>query len=171
MTSRNSLSLTDSAVIPSQFSSPQTRNAVSSTASAAPWRTQSFTFRAGPGNTSESAMEISKRHVGDITILDLQGKLMVGGSAELLRDTVASIVFQGDRKVVLNLAGVPYIDSSGLGELVRCSLILQREKGAIRLVNLTSKITNLLAITKLLTVFDTFDSEPAALGSFETTKV
>jgi len=115
-------------------------------------------------------MEISKRRIGDITILDLQGKLMIGGSAELLRDTVASIVFQGDRKVVLNLGGVPYIDSSGLGELVRCSLILKREKGAIRLVNLTSKITNLLTITKLLTVFDTFDSEQAALGSFETAK-
>ena len=113
-------------------------------------------------------MEISKRRIGDITILDLKGKLMVGGSAELLRDTVASIVFQGDRKVVLNLGDVPYIDSSGLGELVRCSLILKREKGAVRLVNLTSKITNLLTITKLLTVFDTFDSEQAALGSFET---
>ena len=115
-------------------------------------------------------MEISKRRIGDITILDLQGKLMLGGGAELLRDTVASIVFQGDRKVVLNLAGVPYIDSTGLGELVRCSLIVQREKGAVRLVNLTSKITNLLTITKLLTVFDTFDSEQAALGSFETAK-
>ena len=104
-------------------------------------------------------MEITKRHVDDITILDLKGKLTVGGGAELLRDTVTSIVFQGDRKVVLNLAGVPYMDSSGLGELVRCSLIVQREKGAIRLVNLTSKITDLLTITKLLTIFDTFDSE------------
>lgn len=111
-------------------------------------------------------MEISKRRIGDITILDLQGKLTVGGGAELLRDTVASIVFQGDRKVVLNLAGVPSMDSSGLGELVRCSLIVQRQNGAIRLVNLTSKITDLLTITKLLTVFDTFDSEPAALDSF-----
>src|SRR5688500_16428453 len=116
-------------------------------------------------------MDISKRRVGDIAILDLQGKLTMNDGAELLRDTVASIVFQGDRKVILNLGGVPYIDSSGLGELVRCSLILQREKGAIRLVNLTTKITNLLTITKLVTVFDNFDSEQAALGSFETTKV
>ena len=114
-------------------------------------------------------MEISKRHVGDITILDLQGKLTLGSGAELLRDTVASIVFQGDRKVILNLAGVPSMDSSGLGELVRCSLIVQRQNGAIRLVNLTSKITDLLSITKLLTVFDTYDAEPAALASFGAT--
>jgi anti-sigma B factor antagonist len=111
-------------------------------------------------------MEITKRHVNDVTILDLKGKLTVDGGAELLRDNVTSIVFQGDRKVVLNLAGVPYMDSGGLGELVRCSLIVQREKGAIKLVNLTSRITDLLTITKLLTIFDTFDSEQAALGSF-----
>jgi anti-sigma B factor antagonist len=111
-------------------------------------------------------MEIIKRHVNDITILDLKGRLTAGGDAELLRDTVTSIVFQGDRKVVLNLAGVPYMDSSGLGELVRCSLIVKREKGAIRLINLTSKITDLLTITKLLTVFDTHDSEQSALDSF-----
>ena len=111
-------------------------------------------------------MEINKRRVGDIAILDLQGKLTIGAGAELLRDTVASTVFQGEKRVVLNLAGVPYMDSDGLGELVRCSLIVQREKGAIKLVNLTSRITDLLTITKLLTVFDTFDSEQAAIGSF-----
>ena len=113
-------------------------------------------------------MEIDKRHVNDITILDLKGRLTVDDGAELLRDTVASIVFQGDRKVVLNLAGVAYMDSSGLGELVRCSLIVQREKGTIKLVNLTSKITDLLAITKLLTIFDTFDSEDACLKAMRT---
>jgi anti-sigma B factor antagonist len=112
-------------------------------------------------------MEINKRRVGDIAILDLQGKLTMNDGAELLRDTVASIVFQGDRKVVLNLGGVPYMDSGGLGELVRCHLIVQRETGgAIKLVNLTSKITDLLTITRLVTIFDTFDSEQEALGSF-----
>ena len=112
-------------------------------------------------------MDINKRRVGDIVILDLQGKLTMNDGAELLRDTVASIVFQGERKVVLNLGGVPYMDSGGLGELVRCHLIVQREKGgAIKLVNLTSKITDLLTITRLVTIFDTFDSEQAALGSF-----
>ena len=111
-------------------------------------------------------MDINKRHIDDITILDLQGKLTIDAGAEVLRDTVTSIIFQGDRKIVLNLAGVPYMDSGGLGELVRCSLIVKREKGAIKLVNLTSRITDLLTITKLLTIFDTFASESAALDSF-----
>jgi len=111
-------------------------------------------------------MEIDKRHVNDITILDLKGRLTVDDGAELLRDTVASIIFQGDRKVVLNLAGVPYMDSGGLGELVRCSLIAKRDNGAVRLVNLTSRITDLLTITRLLVIFDTYDSEAAALESF-----
>lgn len=111
-------------------------------------------------------MEITKRRMGDVAILDLHGKLNIGAGAETLRKAVASLVFEGDRKIVLNLAGVPSMDSGGLGELVRCSLIVQREQGAIKLVNLTSKITDLLTITKLLTVFDTFDAEPAALGSF-----
>ena len=112
-------------------------------------------------------MDITKRRVGDITILDLKGKLTIGDGAELLRDTVASIVFQGERQILLNLAGVPYLDSGGLGELVRCSVITGRASGAVKLINLTSKITDLLAITKLSNVFDTFDSEAEALSSFE----
>jgi anti-sigma B factor antagonist len=110
---------------------------------------------------------INKRHVGDITILDLTGKLTIGDGAEVLRDTVASVVFQGERKVLLNLAGVPYIDSGGLGELVRCSVIAGKAQGAVKLLNMTSKITDLLAITKLSNVFDTFDSEAEAVGSFK----
>lgn len=111
-------------------------------------------------------MDIKTRRIGDVTILDLHGKLLVGADAELLRDSVAGIIAQGHRKLLLNLAAVPAMDSGGLGELVRCSLIVQREQGAIKLVNLTSKITNLLTITKLLTVFDTFESEQAAVESF-----
>ena len=111
-------------------------------------------------------MDIKTRRIGDVTILDLHGRLTHGAAAESLRDTMAGVIARGDRKVVLNLAGVPSVDSAGLGEVVRCSLVVQRERGNIKLVNLTSKITDLLAITKLLTVFDTFDSEPAALDSF-----
>lgn len=111
-------------------------------------------------------MEIVERTVGDITILDLKGKLTIGGGADLLRDKVASIVFQGQSKLLLNLAGVPYMDSGGLGELVRCSMAARRANGAVKLVSLTSKITDLLTITKLLTVFDTFETEPEALASF-----
>jgi anti-sigma B factor antagonist len=111
-------------------------------------------------------MTINKRRVGDVTILDLEGKLTIGDGAEVLRDTVASIVFQGEKQIVLNLAGVPYMDSGGLGELVRCSMVARKAEGTVKLVNLTSKISDLLAITKLLNVFDTFDSEAQALASF-----
>lgn len=111
-------------------------------------------------------MDISKRRVGDVTILDLNGKLTIGAGAEVLRDTVASVVFQEERKILLNLAGVPYMDSGGLGELVRCSWVASKASGSVKLVNLTSKITDLLAITKLSNVFDTFDSESEALASF-----
>ena len=111
-------------------------------------------------------MHITERTIGEVTILDLEGKLTVGDGAELLRDKVASIVFQNRKQVLLNLAAVPYMDSGGLGELVRCSMTARRANGAVKLVNLTSRITDLLAITKLLTVFDTFDSEPEALASF-----
>ena len=111
-------------------------------------------------------MDITKRRVGDITILDLKGKLTIGDGAEVLRDTVASVVFQEERKILLNLAGVPYMDSGGLGELVRCSTVAGKASGAVKLVNMTSKITDLLAITKLSNVFDTFESESEALASF-----
>jgi anti-sigma B factor antagonist len=112
-------------------------------------------------------MNIAKRHIGDVTILDLTGKLTIGDGAELLRDNVASIVFQGERKILLNLAGVPYVDSGGLGELVRCSVISGKASGAVKLINLTTKMTDLLAITKLSNVFDTFDSEAEGLASFQ----
>jgi anti-sigma B factor antagonist len=112
-------------------------------------------------------MNIEKRRIGDVTILDLTGKLTIGDGAELLHDNVASIVFQGERKILLNLAGVPYVDSGGLGELVRCSVISGRASGAVKLVNLTTKISDLLAITKLSNVFDTFDSEAEGVASFQ----
>ena len=112
-------------------------------------------------------MDITKRRIGDVTILDLKGKLTINDGAEVLHDTVASVVFQGERQILLNLAGVPYMDSGGLGELVRCSVITGRASGAVKLINLTSKITDLLAITKLSNVFDSFDSESEALASFK----
>jgi anti-sigma B factor antagonist len=112
-------------------------------------------------------MQIEERAIGDVTILDLQGKLTIDDGAVLLRDKVASVVFQGRNKVILNLAGVNYMDSGGLGELVRCSMAARKANGAVKLTNLTSRITDLLTITKLLTVFDTFDTEEQALASFQ----
>ena len=111
-------------------------------------------------------MNINLRTFGDVTVLDLEGKLTIDEGAAQLRDRVASLVSQGQKKLLLNLAGVPYVDSGGLGELVRCSLIANREKGAVKLVNLTRRIADLLTITKLLTVFDTYDNEDQARASF-----
>lgn len=111
-------------------------------------------------------MQIDERIVGDVVVLDLQGRVTLGEDAELLRDKVNSLVNQGHRKIVLNLAGVPYIDSAGLGEIVRTYTTVSHQGGSLKLLNLTKKIADLLAITKLLTVFDTFDSENEAVGSF-----
>jgi anti-sigma B factor antagonist len=111
-------------------------------------------------------MQITERVAQDVVILDLTGRLTIGDGAELLRDKITSVVFQGHSKVLLNLAGVPYVDSGGLGELVRCSMAAQKANGAVKLVGLTTRITDLLAITKLLNVFESFETEQAALSSF-----
>ena len=111
-------------------------------------------------------MEIDERTSGDVKILDLQGRLTLGDSDELLKDKINSLLLQGCRKLVLNLEGVPYIDSAGLGEIVRTYTTVSRQGGSLKLLNLTKRIEDLLSITKLLTVFDTYDSEAAAIKSF-----
>jgi anti-sigma B factor antagonist len=84
----------------------------------------------------------------------------------LLKDKVNSVTMQGRRKIVLNLADVPYIDSAGLGEIVRTYTTVSRQGGQMKLLNLTKRITDLLSITKLLTVFETYDNEADAVRSF-----
>jgi anti-sigma B factor antagonist len=111
-------------------------------------------------------MHIEQRSVGDVTIIDLKGKMTLGEGDELLRDKVNSLVQQGMKKLVLNLAEVPYIDSAGLGEIVRSYTTVSRQGGQMKLLNLTKRIIDLLTITRLLTVFDTFDSENDAVRSF-----
>jgi len=111
-------------------------------------------------------MQITERQVGDVMILDLKGKITLGEGDELLKDKVNSIVSQGRRKIVLNLAEVPYLDSAGLGEVVRAYTTVSRQGGSLKLLNVTKRITDLLSITKLLTVFDTFESEDEAVRSF-----
>ena len=111
-------------------------------------------------------MQIHQRSVGDVTIIDLNGKMTLGEGDELLRDKVNSLVQQGQKKIVLNLAEVPYIDSAGLGEIVRTYTTVSRQGGSLKLLSLTKRIQDLLAITKLLTVFETFDSESEAVKSF-----
>ena len=111
-------------------------------------------------------MQITERALADVMILDLKGKITLGEGDELLKDKVNSLVNQGQRKIVLNLADLPYLDSAGLGEVVRAYTTVTKQGGSLKLLNLTKRITDLLSITKLLTVFDTFDSEDEAVRSF-----
>ena len=111
-------------------------------------------------------MQINERIVGDVTILDLEGKMTLGEGDELLKDKINSLLAKGTRKLILNLEGVPYIDSAGLGEMVRTYTTVKKQGGALKLLNLTKRIQDLLSITKLTTVFDTFDNEEDAVKSF-----
>jgi len=111
-------------------------------------------------------MQIEQRSIGSVVILDLKGKVTLGEGDEVLKDKINSLILQGHKQMLLNLADVPYIDSAGLGEIVRTYTTVSRQGGQLKLVNLTKRITDLLMITKLLTVFETFDSEQEALKSF-----
>jgi anti-sigma B factor antagonist len=111
-------------------------------------------------------MQIEERVVGNVTILDLKGKITLGEGDEALKDKINSLVHQDRKQILLNFAGVPYVDSAGLGEIVRTYTTVSRQGGQLKLVNLTKRITDLLSITKLLTVFETFESEPDALNSY-----
>jgi anti-sigma B factor antagonist len=111
-------------------------------------------------------MKIEKRTVGDIIILDCSGKITLGEGTMTVRNTVRDILKNNGKKIILNLADVNYIDSSGIGELVSSYTTVTNSGGQLKLLNLTKKIQELLAITKLLTVFHVFEDEPAALASF-----
>jgi anti-sigma B factor antagonist len=111
-------------------------------------------------------MQIEERAIGDVTVLDLKGRVTLGEGDELLKDKINSLLNQGHRKIVLNLADVPYIDSAGLGEIVRTYTTVSRQGGKLKLLNLTKRIQDLLAITKLLTVFETYENEAEAIKSF-----
>ena len=112
-------------------------------------------------------MEIVERTVNDVTVLDLKGKMTLGEGDELLKDKINSLLSACKKKLLLNLEGVPYIDSAGLGEVVRTYTTVSRQGGSLKLLNLTKRIEDLLSITKLLTVFDTFDSEAEAVKSYK----
>jgi anti-sigma B factor antagonist len=116
-------------------------------------------------------MQISERTSGDVVILDVKGRITLGDGDELLKDKVNQLVAGGKKKIILNLADVPYVDSAGLGEIVRTYTTVSRQGGSLKLLNLTKRISDLLAITKLLTVFETFDAEAEAIKSFQAAKV
>lgn len=111
-------------------------------------------------------MQIEERQVGDVMILDLAGKLTIGEGDELLKDKINSMMHQGHTKLVLNLAAVPYVDSAGLGQMVSTLHTVKRQGGTLKLLNLTKRIEDLLSITKLLTVFASYENEQEALDSF-----
>lgn len=111
-------------------------------------------------------MQIDERTIGDVLVLDIKGRITLGEGDELLKDKVNSLLNQGKKKIVLNLAEVPYVDSAGLGEIVRTYTTVSRQGGNLKLLNLTKRITDLLAITKLLTVFEVYESETDAVQSF-----
>jgi anti-sigma B factor antagonist len=113
-----------------------------------------------------SDINISERQAGDVTILDLAGKVTIGEGSVALRGAIRRLLGEGKNKILLNLGSVGYIDSSGIGELVSSFTAVNKEGGSLRLLNLTQKIQDLLAITKLLTVFDVYDDEAEALSSF-----
>ena len=112
-------------------------------------------------------MKIEERALENVVVLDLKGKLTIGEGDELLKETIQKLMDQGHNKLLLNLEDVPYVDSAGLGEIVRTYTTVSRQGGSLKLLNLTKRITDLLAITKLLTVFDTFESEAEAVSSFQ----
>jgi anti-sigma B factor antagonist len=112
------------------------------------------------------SLKASTRQVGMVTVIDLSGKIVLGEGSSLLRETVKDLASQGHKKILLNLADVSYIDSSGLGALVANYTTITGQQGQIKLLNLTSKVHDLLQITKLLTVFEVFTDEATALKSF-----
>lgn len=116
---------------------------------------------------SEGELKIRGRQVGDITIVDLSGRLTIGEGTITLRRAIGSLLKEGKKKILLNLEGVSYIDSSGIGELVSSYTLVSRNAGGLKLLKLTQTVKELLAITKLLSVFDAYEDEAEALKSFK----
>ena len=113
------------------------------------------------------SMTMSSREVNGVSIIDLSGRLTMGETCAAIREEVHDAVSQGARKILLNLADVSYIDSAGLGELTAAFTSVKNRGGALKLLNLTKRVHDLMQITKLYTVFDVYDDERAAIASFE----
>jgi anti-sigma B factor antagonist len=112
------------------------------------------------------SMKVSNRQVDGVTVVDMSGRITLGEGSVILRDTIRDLVGKGQKRILLNLGDVTYIDSSGIGELVSAFTAVRREGGELKLLNLTKKVHDLLQITKLYTVFDIKDDEAGAIKSF-----
>jgi anti-sigma B factor antagonist len=111
-------------------------------------------------------MEISERTSGNATIIDLSGKLNLGDATQRLHDKINSLIQQGRKNIILNLGEVTSVDSGGLGELVRTLTTMHKHGGSLKVANLPKRVQDLLVMTRLVTVFETFDDESAAIKSF-----
>jgi anti-sigma B factor antagonist len=112
-------------------------------------------------------LNINERQAGDVTVLDMSGKITIGEGSVALRTAIRRLLEEGKKRILLNLAQVSYIDSSGIGELVSSYTAINKEGGQLKLLNLTQKLQVLLTITNLLTVFDVYECEAEALNSFK----
>jgi anti-sigma B factor antagonist len=112
------------------------------------------------------SVKITTRQVGDVSVMDASGRITLGEGASSFRETLRELVSKGNKKLLLNLADVSYIDSSGIGELVSGFTTVTNQQGQLKLLNLTKRVRDLLQITKLYTVFEVFDDETAAVRSF-----
>jgi anti-sigma B factor antagonist len=112
-------------------------------------------------------MKASNRQVNGVTVVDMSGRITLGEGSVVLRDSIRDLVAKGQKKILLNLGDVTYIDSSGIGELVSAFTTVRNQGGELKLLHLTKKVHDLLQITKLYTVFDIKDDETSAVGSFK----
>jgi anti-sigma B factor antagonist len=113
-------------------------------------------------------IKIEERAIGRVTVLDIVGRLTIDQAAQHLKDKINSLISQQRTEIVLNLKNVPYIDSGGLGQLVASYGSVMKTGGALKLLNVTARNHDLLSITRLVTVFESFDSEAEAIQSFQT---
>lgn len=113
------------------------------------------------------SLKIDSREVAHVTILDIEGRIVLGDETQHVRNAVHALLAQGKKKIILNLALVDYIDSSGVGELVACYTAVRNAGGELKLLNLTQKVRDIFYVTKLFTVFDVRDDEFTAVKSFD----
>ena len=113
------------------------------------------------------SMKATNRQVEGVAVVDMSGRITLGEGSVVLRDTIRDLIGKGNKKILLNLGDVTYIDSSGIGELVSAFTAVRRENGELKLLNLTKKVHDLLQITKLYTVFDIKDDEATAIKAFD----
>ena len=113
------------------------------------------------------ALKISQREVDGVTVVALDGRIVLGEESTALREKIKSLLAEGKKKIVLNMAEIKYIDSAGLGTLVAAHLSAKNQGASVRLCHLGKKFHDVMQVTKLLTVFDVYDTEEAAVSSFQ----